>query len=95
MENRKDNISLLVTSVNFVFALCVLAFAYIAFGDIVAEWFKPSVVITESNTSSASSNKVADFDKVVDGIHVQTGFVMRKVLILYVVLVRLVILPNW
>lgn len=80
-ENRNGiNISLLITSVNFVFVLCLLAFGYLSMGEVVGDWFKRPAPIAQTSKSSSSSgsSSAKNFDKVVDGIHVQTGLVYAE-----------------
>ncbi len=60
----------------FTFSLCLLAFIYLILNDLDIKWYEKPPAVINSGRIIASVDD--DFDKVVDGIHVQTGLVYDK-----------------
>ncbi len=72
----KNNISLLLTSVYLVFGICLLAFCYVLFGNVVSGWFDFSSV--PSKTAIQRTKTTPKSEQVVDGIHLETGLVYAE-----------------
>lgn len=70
-EKRESTLGILLSIINFVFVLCILAFAYLLFGDYVTNWKAKTFVVATKNRSNIAPKE--DIDKVVDGIHLSTG----------------------
>ncbi|WP_020535653.1 hypothetical protein [Lewinella cohaerens] len=77
MNNFKVDFRPLLLLINIGFVICVLFFCYLIFGDMLAPSFQPDPVVQKS-ASTSSGNSVDDYDKVVDGIHVQTGLIYAE-----------------
>jgi len=61
----------------FTLALWLAAFTYLIIDDADIKWYKAPSPIVDSGRSFSNSNN-NDFDKIVNGIHVQTGLVYDK-----------------
>lgn len=84
-NNRKptklwlNTFSLLMTTLKSIALLSCLVLVYAVFGDKFDFSFQKNKVDTTSNTYvSNSSQRVDDWDKVENGIHLQTGLVYDK-----------------
>jgi hypothetical protein len=78
MNNPKVDFRPLLVLINMAYIFCVLFFCYLLFGDILAPMFKPDPVIVQQNNSGGGGQSEDEFDKVIDGIHVQTGLIYAE-----------------
>lgn len=76
-KNSVDFRPLLVL-IKLGFGLCLLLFGYLVFGDMLAPIFEPEPVFVKSENSGNTPGGEDDFDKVVNGIHVQTGLIYAE-----------------
>jgi len=77
MKNEKVDFGPLLLLINIAYGLCVLFFCYLLFGDILAPIFKPDpIIVQQNNTGDGQSED--DFNKVVDGVHLQTGLIYAE-----------------
>jgi hypothetical protein len=67
-----DNFAPLINLITGVFLLCFFAFTYLLVGDRLDSWFSEPPVATKSKSSRSNPNS-ADEDRVVVGIHLQSG----------------------
>ncbi|MFK7937150.1 MAG: hypothetical protein AB8G22_26785 [Saprospiraceae bacterium] len=74
MENKHtNNFSLLINLITGVFVLCLLAFSALLIDDRIDGWFKPTPIAKTGYSGAGGSQNNLDEDRVVNGIHVQTG----------------------
>ena len=71
-QNEINNFAPLINLITGVFVLCLLAFTYLLVGDNLDSWFEEPPVATERKSGRSTLDNDDD-DRVVDGIHVQTG----------------------
>lgn len=67
-----DNFAPLINLIIGAFLLCFFTFTYLLVGDHLDSWFVEPSIASESQSKSRQST-LDDDDRVVDGIHVQTG----------------------
>lgn len=78
MMEQQDNIAWILRAVNFVVIFFLLAFGYLVIGDVVAGWFKQPLNMEQVTNTKKKTNKAAEYDKIVGGIHIQTGLVYAE-----------------
>lgn len=79
MSNHKVDFRPLLVLINLTFGFCLLFFGYLIFGDILAPVFEPEPLVVQSSAKgSGGESGHDDLDKVVNGIHVQTGLVFAE-----------------
>ncbi|PSR13834.1 MAG: hypothetical protein DA408_12050 [Bacteroidetes bacterium] len=73
------NFSPLLTLVKIIYFLCLAGIGYLTLGDTIYGWLhQPQPVPAEAQQRRATATQVDDYDKVVDGIHVQTGLIFAQ-----------------
>lgn len=75
-EKRESTLGTLVMVLNFTVLICLLSFGYLLFGNYIANWTKKTPIATNSALHKSKSED--DFDKVVNGIHLQSGLVYAQ-----------------
>lgn len=77
MENPKVDFRPLLVIVNVLFIGCVVFFGYLLLGDSMDDAFAPAPQFVQRSTSRGLGIE-DDYNKVVDGIHVQTGLIYAE-----------------
>jgi cytochrome c5 len=77
MNKFKVDFRPLLLLINIGFVLCLLLFGYLIFGDMLAPSFQADPIVQKSSSNSSRSSE-DNYDKVVDGIHVQTGLIYAE-----------------
>lgn len=79
MKNKSaHNFSLLINLLSGVFVLCLLAFSALLIGNRLDSWFEPTLIAQTPPFGVLVGQNNADEDRVVNGIHLQTGLVYAK-----------------
>jgi hypothetical protein len=78
MNTPKVDFRPLLVLINIAYLFSVLFFGYLLFGDMLAPIFEPDPVIVQQNNAGGGGQAEDDYDKVVDGIHVQTGLIYAE-----------------
>jgi hypothetical protein len=70
------NFSPVLTLAKIIYFLCLAGIGYLTLGDTISGWLhQPQPVSAEDQQRRAVAAQDDDYDKVVDGIHVQTGLI--------------------
>ena len=78
MEQQPINFSPILTLAKIIYFLCLAGIGYLTIGDTVMGWFTPREVVVASTQRKAAASADDDYDKVVDGIHVQSGLIFAE-----------------
>ena len=78
MEQQPINFSPILTLAKIIYFLCLAGIGYLTIGDTVIGWFTPQEVVVANTQRKAAASADDDYDKVVDGIHVQSGLIFAE-----------------
>lgn len=61
-----------------LYLLCIAVFMYLVFGDVLASFWEEPAAVAERSFSPSVNDILDDYDKIENGIHLQTGLVYAE-----------------